>query len=192
MRRRQMIAGLILALAAGVPGEAAPLDDIAASLRADGYEVREVSRTWLGRIRIEAVSDRYQREIVFDRVTGEILRDYLTKRRPDRPAERRGEQHPQHDLLSPRPRAGAQTAARLASDDDQTSGDDHGGDDHGGDDEAAGAEAAAHGGNDERRRQRPGWRRRRGRQRQRRQQRRQNSGSGEQQQRQRRRRRWRR
>ena len=38
-----MIAGLVLALAAGVPGEAAPLDDIAANLRADGYEVREAA-----------------------------------------------------------------------------------------------------------------------------------------------------
>ena len=113
MRRRQMIAGLLLALAAGVPGEAAPLDDIAANLRADGYEVREVSRTWLGRIRIEAVSDRYQREIVFDRVTGEILRDYLTKRRPDRPASDGGAAPAARPPRAPRAGEGAQTAARL-------------------------------------------------------------------------------
>ena len=39
--------------------------------------MRAVNRTWLGRIRVEAVNDRYQREVVVDRVTGEILRDYM-------------------------------------------------------------------------------------------------------------------
>ena len=35
-----------------------------------------VSRTWLGRIRIEAESGTHEREIVFNQRTGEILRDF--------------------------------------------------------------------------------------------------------------------
>lgn len=35
-----------------------------------------VQRTWLGRIKVEAVSPRHAREVVINRTTGEILRDY--------------------------------------------------------------------------------------------------------------------
>lgn len=86
MRRRDVMAGLLSAVLVAGPGAAEPLDDIVASLRAEGFEVRQVTRTWLGRIRVEAVNDRYQREIVFDRVTGEVMRDYLSRRRVERPA----------------------------------------------------------------------------------------------------------
>lgn len=123
MRRRHLIAGLVLALAATGPGDAAPVDDIVAGLRAEGYEVREVTRTWLGRIRVEAINDRYQREIVFDRVTGEILRDYLSKRRPERPAS---------DGQGATGSGASGSSGGGANDDG--GGDDHGSDDAGSDD----------------------------------------------------------
>ncbi|MFO1104910.1 MAG: hypothetical protein U1E34_02330 [Amaricoccus sp.] len=82
----------LLALLAGIQPLAAaePLDVILARLRADGYEVREVSRTWLGRIRVEADGRGQSRELVFNRVTGEILRDY------SRPAAAGAVHNPDH------------------------------------------------------------------------------------------------
>ena len=62
-----------------------PVDKIVAQLRGQGYEVVEVRRTLLGRIKVEAVSEGRKRELVFDRTTGEILRDYVEEvpnRRP--------------------------------------------------------------------------------------------------------------
>jgi hypothetical protein len=47
-----------------------------AQLRAEGYEDIEVGRTWLGRIRIVAEKDEIEREIILNRATGEVLRDF--------------------------------------------------------------------------------------------------------------------
>lgn len=77
---RTTLARLLLALAllGGVPAIAqGPADQIVADLKAEGYAVRAVEQTLLGRIRIEAVRDGERREIVVDRATGEILRDYV-------------------------------------------------------------------------------------------------------------------
>lgn len=49
---------------------------IVAELKAQGYSAIEVSRTLLGRTRITAGSPDFEREIVIDPRTGEILRDY--------------------------------------------------------------------------------------------------------------------
>lgn len=86
MRRREVLRGLVLATAlAAAPGARAdPVEQITSQLRAQGFEIREVGRTWLGRIRIIAETDRLRREIVFDRTTGEIRRDYVTERRRPR------------------------------------------------------------------------------------------------------------
>lgn len=46
------------------------------ALRAEGYSEIEVERTWLGRIKIEAERGREEREIILNRSTGEVLRDY--------------------------------------------------------------------------------------------------------------------
>ena len=54
-------------------------------LRAQGYEVREIERTWLGRVRIEATRDGYRREMILNPSTGEVLRDLVE------PDIRRGE-----------------------------------------------------------------------------------------------------
>ena len=48
---------------------------IADQLSAQGYQNISVTRTWLGRVRIEASADGVQREIVVNPRTGEILRD---------------------------------------------------------------------------------------------------------------------
>ncbi len=71
-----------LAAVAAVLLTAAPLfaqsvvDQIRAQLVAQGYDSISVSRTLLGRTRIEASSARFEREIIVDPRTGEILRDY--------------------------------------------------------------------------------------------------------------------
>lgn len=80
MGRDAMLRGLLVVLALAGPAAAAPLDQVVGQLEAQGYEVREVKRTWLGRVRVEAVREGRRREVVFDRVTGEILRDYVQPR----------------------------------------------------------------------------------------------------------------
>ena len=52
------------------------VDSVVRQLRAQGYASIEVSRTWLGRIQIEAKRPGEEREIILNRKTGEILRDY--------------------------------------------------------------------------------------------------------------------
>ena len=78
--KRKAVGGLLVALAVivGAPrGVAEPLQDIQVQLQQQGYTITEVRRTWLGRIRIEAKLGRYRREIVVDRVTGEVRRDLV-------------------------------------------------------------------------------------------------------------------
>lgn len=45
-------------------------------LALDGYEEISISRTWLGRMRIVAEKGDIEREIILNRSTGEVLRDY--------------------------------------------------------------------------------------------------------------------
>ncbi len=73
---------LILALAAGLEVAALPAQaqslasEVVAQLKRQGYSEISVSRTFLGRIRIEAANSRHSREIILNPRTGEILRDY--------------------------------------------------------------------------------------------------------------------
>ncbi len=73
--RRLFLAGALALLA--LPALAA---DIPAAwvrqLGLDGYEEITVSRTWLGRVRIVAEKGEIHREIIINRRTGEVLRDY--------------------------------------------------------------------------------------------------------------------
>jgi len=46
-------------------------------LEAQGYHIEEVERTWLGRVRIEAVRGKQERELVLNPRTGEVLRDFI-------------------------------------------------------------------------------------------------------------------
>ena len=83
MPRSAILGGLVFCLAvAGAVTQAAaePWQDVARELQAQGYEVLEVRRTWLGRIKIEAETPDHRREIVLDRGTGEIRRDLVEQK----------------------------------------------------------------------------------------------------------------
>lgn len=74
---KKFLVATTIAVTCAVPALAAPtLDDIIAQLKGQGFTEITVSRTWLGRYRIEAESETQEREIVFNKRTGEILRDY--------------------------------------------------------------------------------------------------------------------
>jgi hypothetical protein len=69
------VAALAVALAAPVAAQSIR-DDVEAALVAQGYEIVNVGRTWLGRLRVVAENDEIRREIVINPSTGEVLRDY--------------------------------------------------------------------------------------------------------------------
>ena len=72
---------LFLLLIVAAPATAQSVQDqIVSQLRSQGFEQIELSRTFLGRIRVVAVSDTLERELVFNPTTGEILRDYWEER----------------------------------------------------------------------------------------------------------------
>ena len=69
--------GLVLCLTLALAALAEPIDEvIVAQLQAQGYSQSTVTRTFLGRIRIDATLGDLRREIVLNPRTGEILRDY--------------------------------------------------------------------------------------------------------------------
>jgi len=78
MKTRRLIVSATLALWAGVGAVWAQDIEmrIISQLQAEGYVHIEVTRTWLGRVRIEAEGPGIEREIIFNPNTGEILRDY--------------------------------------------------------------------------------------------------------------------
>lgn len=55
------------------------IDGIVSELAAEGYARIEVRRTLLGRVRIAARGNGYEREIILNPRTGEILRDFWDK-----------------------------------------------------------------------------------------------------------------
>ncbi|MEL6573415.1 MAG: hypothetical protein AAFQ64_17275 [Pseudomonadota bacterium] len=57
-------------------------DQVATQLRTQGYDVITMSRTLLGRLRVLAQSEEFERELVINPTTGEILRD-ITRLRAD-------------------------------------------------------------------------------------------------------------
>lgn len=52
------------------------VDQVTEQLASQGYSEITVSKTWLGRVRIEASGGTASREIIINPRTGEILRDY--------------------------------------------------------------------------------------------------------------------
>ncbi|MCV2869707.1 hypothetical protein OEW28_13820 [Defluviimonas sp. WL0002] len=77
MQRRQFILAATAAMIAAAPAHASDIvSEITAQLRKQGYTSISVTRTLLGRQRIFARSSEYQREIIVNPRTGEILRDY--------------------------------------------------------------------------------------------------------------------
>ncbi|MDE4190289.1 hypothetical protein [Phaeobacter gallaeciensis] len=86
MRSRiaDVLFGLVMLLA--YPGVALAdsfTDRITDQLRSQGYGEIVVTRTFLGRYRIVATTDRIEREIIVNPGTGEILRDYIEDKDDD-------------------------------------------------------------------------------------------------------------
>ncbi len=51
--------------------------DVVAALEAGGYRVDDISRTFLGRVRIVASNRQHRREVIISRSTGEIMSDMI-------------------------------------------------------------------------------------------------------------------
>ena len=79
MRKLILIVGLLFAVPAVAQSKSVQ-EQIIEQLAQQGFSEIEVARTFLGRIRIQAYSDTLVRELVFNPVTGEILRDYWQDR----------------------------------------------------------------------------------------------------------------
>lgn len=75
--KRAFFYAFCLSTVLAMPAHAAPtLKEIVAQLELQGYSDISISRTWLGRTRIEAENGTHEREIIFNQRTGEILRDF--------------------------------------------------------------------------------------------------------------------
>ena len=75
-------AALALILLAPAPAATAEtVADMLRTLESEGFVVTDIGRTFLGRIRIEAVSDGYVREVILSRSTGEIKQDAIFRQR---------------------------------------------------------------------------------------------------------------
>ncbi|MBF9033888.1 hypothetical protein HKCCE2091_06520 [Rhodobacterales bacterium HKCCE2091] len=76
MRNTFILVLAALATAGAAAAQTAdPVDRVLSDIAGDGYEVRLVERTWLGRVRILAGRAHSLREVVVDPRNGEILRD---------------------------------------------------------------------------------------------------------------------
>lgn len=104
--KRSLSLALVFTAWAGVASADAMVDRVTQQLAKQGYSEIVISRTWLGRIRIEAYGGTASREIILNPRTGEILRDYW---------EDEGDEAP--DLLSAR-RSGAGAVEPSDEDDD--------------------------------------------------------------------------
>ena len=67
---------LVLSGAPQIAAAQSVQDQILAQLRGQGFAEISLQRTWLGRVRVVALRDGLRRELVFNPLTGEILRDY--------------------------------------------------------------------------------------------------------------------
>ena len=68
MIRRAFLRRVIF-VAAGLAARrvaANPVDDIVAEIRAQGFKISRIERTWLGRVRIVGHNGTYRREVVID------------------------------------------------------------------------------------------------------------------------------
>lgn len=78
--RRAMVLALLLALPAP-PSAAESVRDMIKILESEGFVVTDIGHTILGRVRIEAVTDGYLREVILSRSTGEIRQDAIFRHR---------------------------------------------------------------------------------------------------------------
>lgn len=81
---RLAAAGILAAgFATGTPAQNSGTEDVVWLLRSEGYEITEISRTLLGRIRIAATNGTFDREVIISRSTGEIRYDGVSAKTPD-------------------------------------------------------------------------------------------------------------
>ena len=89
---RKFVLTFCIGCTLAMPATAAPtIEEIISQLESQGYRDVTVSRTWLGRIRIEAESGTHEREIVFNQRTGEILRDFWEELEDEEDVDGKGE-----------------------------------------------------------------------------------------------------
>jgi hypothetical protein len=75
--KRLLLAASVLGALLGAPAQARTVEEqVLTSLVDQGYTIIEHGYTFLGRLRIVAVNEEFQREIVVNPGTGEVLRDY--------------------------------------------------------------------------------------------------------------------
>jgi len=74
MTRIALILCLVVCAAGSARAESSR-ERLLAALEADGYDIQQVERTWLGRLRIVATKGDLRREVVINPGTGEVLRD---------------------------------------------------------------------------------------------------------------------
>lgn len=72
-------------------------EQIVQKLRSEGYTQIEISRSFFGRLRIEAHKDNFERELVVNPRTGVILRDHLELDEEDHKANNSDETDPKKD-----------------------------------------------------------------------------------------------
>ena len=77
MQRVLFAAALTLMVGTAAAAQTPFVDRILTDLKANGYHSISVTRTWLGRYRIEAEGPNGEREIVVNARTGEVLRDFM-------------------------------------------------------------------------------------------------------------------
>lgn len=101
MRRWWTISASVLAVsvAAASPGVAqGPVDTVIEQLETEGFDVRSVRRTLLGRTRILADSPYGNREVVLNPRNGLVLRDYFERSEDnEEPDENDGEEWEDED-----------------------------------------------------------------------------------------------
>lgn len=80
----KLLVSMALVVGLAMPVAAQTVQDaLIAQLTAQGYSEIEVSRTFLGRVRIEAYGNGIEREIILNPSSGEILRDYWEREDDD-------------------------------------------------------------------------------------------------------------
>lgn len=80
MRKSLILFGLLGALSALPVGAQSLENQLLSQLQAEGYSEIDMRRTLLGRLRITALTETHEREIVINPRTGEVLRDYVEER----------------------------------------------------------------------------------------------------------------
>lgn len=87
MSKRHIVLTLLsAALSASSPAFAqSQLDRVVSDLRSENYDTITIKRTFLGRIRVYGSGSAGVREVILNPSTGEVLRDYASSGKRERP-----------------------------------------------------------------------------------------------------------